>query len=145
MGSTGKLVVSYEADPPVVYSDNQIETRVRNILTPLGETFDEMSNADEGSSLVQIGNTFILQIAYMGEGTFTKLLESLISASTDAWLLIYCGLDDGASIMLEIQNKKIITQRERMPVDDLNDYSDEEEAYYRNAYSDKNNNEDVPF
>jgi len=122
MGSTGKLVVSYEVDPPVMDSEKilALEMRLKNILTPFAEIFDGMSNADKGTSLLQTGNTFILRISYMNEGTFNSLLESLISASTDGWLLIYGGLDDGASIMLEIQNKEIIIQRERMPVDDIN-------------------------
>lgn len=142
MGSTGKLVVSYEAVPPVVDSDKllALEKRIKNILTPFAEAFDDMSNAGESISLLQTGNTFILRILDMNERTFNNLLESLITASTDGWLLVYGGLDDGASILLEVQNKEIITQRERRAVDDLNDYSD---GWIEDTSDDIDN--DVPF
>jgi len=120
MSSTGKLVVSFEADPPpVCYSPKlqALEERIRVILTPYVEAFD----------LAELGNTFILTSQF-GSTNFETLIASLIEASTGAWLLIYGGLDGDASVMIEAQDGKIVTQRERVPVDTLNDYSDEDSA-----------------
>ena len=57
--------------------------------------------------------------------TFNNLLESLITASTDGWLLVYGGLDGDKSIMLEIQNEQVITERVRRLMEDFNDYSED--------------------
>ena len=120
MSSTGKLVVSFEVDPPPDYYSPKLqalEERIRAILTPYAEAFD----------LAEHGNTFILTSQF-GSTNFKTLIESLIEASTGAWLLIYGGLDGDASVMIEAQDGKIVTQRERVPVDTLNDYSDEDSA-----------------
>ena len=127
MGSTGKLVVSYEVDPPsMTYNDEleNLEQRIKDILTPFSEAFDEMSE-DRSQCLIQTANTFILRILNMSERTFNDLLESLRDASTDGWLLVYGGLDGDKSIMLEIQNEQVITERVRRLMDDLNDFSDD--------------------
>ena len=127
MGSTGKLVVSYEVDPPsMTYNDEleNLEQRIKDILTPFSEAFDEMSE-DRSKCLIHKGNTFIFSILNMTARTFNNLLESLITASTDGWLLIYGGLDGDKSIMLEIQNEQVITERVRRLIEDLNDYSDD--------------------
>ena len=120
MSSTGKLVVSFEINPPpVCYSPElqALEERIRVILTPYSEAID----------LAEHGNTFILTSQF-GSTNFETLIASLIEASTGAWLLIYGGLDGDASVMIEAQDGKIVTQRERVPVDTLNDYSDEDSA-----------------
>ena len=141
MGSTGKLVISYEADPhSMTYNEKleDLEQRIRDILTPFSEAFDEWSGG-RSKSLIQTGNTFIFRILNMSHTTFNNLLESLITASTDGWLLIYGGLDGDKSIMLEIQNKQIITERVRRLMEDLNDYSED----WIEDTSEINN--DVPF
>ena len=127
MSSTGKLVVSYEADPPsLTYNEKfeDLEQRIRDILTPFSEAFDEMSE-DKSKCLINKGNTFIFSILNMTARTFNNLLESLITASTDGWLLVYGGLDGDKSIMLEIQNEQVITERVRRLIEDLNDYSED--------------------
>ena len=127
MGSTGKLVVSYEVDPPsMTYNDEleNLEQRIRDILTPFSEAFEEMSE-DRSKCLIHKGNTFIFRILNMTAITFNNLLESLRDASTGGWLLVYGGLDGDKSIMLEIQNEQVITERVRRLMDDLNDFSDD--------------------
>src|SRR6056297_1239032 len=131
MSRTGKLVVSYEVDPPsMTYNDEleNLEQRIRDIITPFSEAFDEMSE-DRSKCLIQTANTFIFRILNMTAKTFNNLLESLRDASTDGWLLVYGGLDGDKSIMLEIQNEQVITERVRRLMDDLNDFSDDLDEY----------------
>lgn len=128
MSSTGQLVISYEVDSSSI-SEDELEASIRRILTPFAEAFDEMSGEeslgragenieDRSPWLRRIGNTFILRILNMNDPTLGQLLERLRAVSTNAWLLIYGGLDGGPSMMIEIQNREVVTHRERAPADE---------------------------
>lgn len=119
MSSTGKLVVSFEIDPPPDYYSPEIqvlENKIRTLLDPYTETIGRESE------LIAHGNTFILTCLFGGEN-FDDLVQSLIKVSKDAWILIYGGLDGEASVMIEAQDGRVVTRRERVPKDTLIDYS----------------------
>src|SRR6056297_2893611 len=144
MSSTGKLVVSFEADPPpVCYSPElqALEDKIRAVLEAHAQDTSQAASggnwpADSASAtgagtggneapagLILQGNSFILT-THFGRRSFDFLIESLIEASEGAWLIVYGGLDGEGSIMLELQDGRVVTRRERVPVDTLNDYSD---------------------
>ena len=151
MSSTGKLVVSFEADPPpACYSPElqALEDKIRTVLEAYAQDTlqsasggngpaDSASAPDSGmgagndrTGLIQRGNTFILTTGF-GRRSFGFLIE----ASEGAWLLVYGGLDSEGSVMLELQDGRVVTRRERVPVDTLNDYGVEEEGPRHSSYS----------
>src|SRR6056297_1287868 len=136
MSSTGKLVVSFEADPPpVCYSPElqALEDKIRAVLEAHAQDTSQAASGGNGPAgtggneappgLIQRGNSFILT-THFGRRSFDFLIESLIEASEGAWLLVYGGLDGEGPVMLELQDGRVVTRRERVPVDTLNDYSD---------------------
>lgn len=141
MSGTGKFVVSFEADPPPVYFSPEMEAledRVRGIL-------EAWVHADADDGLVQHGNSFILTTGFCSQG-FNALIESLIAASNGAWLLVYGGCDGESSIMLELQNGHIVTQRERVPVDESNDYWAGDEFIVPSSEDDDDDDDDgIPY
>ncbi len=140
MSSTGKIVISYEADPPPIYYSPEleaIEERIQSLLgtyAAAGSGTAVLQTENRPQGLLQRGNNFILTTGF-GRMSFDFLIESLIEASEGAWLLVYGGLDGEGSIMLELQDGRVVTRRERVPVDTLNDYSEEDEGPWDSADS----------